>query len=327
MKQPLLEVDGLSKWFPFGRGFLSRRRGAVQAVSDVSFTVPAGTTFGIVGESGCGKSTLGRAILRLIEPSAGRILLNGKDVTKASRREWLSLRRNMQMIFQDSYASMNPRMRVGSIIQEPLNIHRIGSDGERKERVEFLLKTVGLQPDSLGKYPHEFSGGQRQRIDIARALALNPNLIVCDEPVSALDVSIQSQVINLLNDLQERFSLTYIFISHDLSVIRYISNRVAVMYLGKIVELAGKNDLFSNPLHPYSRALLSAVPHPDPDKVRKRTILEGDVPSPVNPPSGCYFRTRCPQVMPVCREISPELAETAPGHQTACHLIGSRKNC
>lgn len=327
MKQPLLEVDGLSKWFPLGRGFFNRRKGAVQAVSDVSFAVSAGTTFGIVGESGCGKSTLGRAILRLIESSAGRILFDGKDVTKASRKEWLSLRRNMQMIFQDSYASMNPRMRVGSIIQEPLNIHRIGSDRERKERVEFLLKTVGLQPDSLGKYPHEFSGGQRQRIDIARALVLNPKLIVCDEPVSALDVSIQSQVINLLNDLQEQFSLTYIFISHDLSIIRYISSRVAVMYLGKIVEIAGKEDLFSNPLHPYSQALLSAVLLPDPDKVRKRIILEGDVPSPVDPPSGCYFRTRCPQVMPVCREISPELTEAAPGHQAACHLIGRQASC
>lgn len=320
MSIPLLRVEKLRKWFRLSSGLFSERR-YVKAVDNVSFELYEGETLGIVGESGCGKSTLGRAVLRLIEPTDGKIVFENREVTHLPHKQWQEMRKYMQMIFQDSHASLNARMRVGKIIEEPLKIYKIGSAKERKQRVLDLLKTVGLPDDAIYKYPHEFSGGQRQRIDIARALVLNPRIIVCDEAVSALDVSIQSQVLNLMRKLQKQFNLAYLFISHDMSVIRHISDRVVVMYLGRIVEVAEKNRFFANPKHPYSRALLSAIPVPDPKIKSQRIILEGDVPSPVNPPSGCHFRTRCPVARTECSSDEPELRVIEPGHSVACPWV------
>jgi len=319
---PLLDVQGLKKHFPIKQGILGRTVGQVYAVDGISFTLRQRETLGLVGESGCGKSTAGKSILRLIEPTAGTIKLEGVDITRLSRRELRPFRREMQIIFQDPYSSLNPRMSAGSIVGEPLLIHRIAkSRKEREERVADLFRKVGLRPEQMNNYPHEFSGGQRQRIGIARALALNPKLIIGDEPVSALDVSIQAQVINLLMDLQHEFNLSYLFIAHDLAVVEHISHRVAVMYLGKIAELTDKKSLFTSPLHPYTEALLSAVPIPDPKaKKGKRIILTGDVPSPMNPPKGCTFHTRCPYVFDRCKVEVPELREIKPGHWVSCHL-------
>jgi len=319
----LLRVENLTKHFPVTRGIIFQKQvGAVQAVDDISFEIKKGETFGLVGESGCGKSTTGRAILQLHKPTAGKVYFEDTELTTASPAVLRKMRRNMQIIFQDPYASLNPRMTVGSIIAEPLEIHNIGTSKERQERVQELLKLVGLNPYFVNRYPHEFSGGQRQRIGVARALALQPEFIVCDEPISALDVSIQAQVVNLLEELQDEFGLTYLFIAHDLSMVRHISDRVAVMYLGKVVELATRNELYEDPLHPYAKALLSAVPIPDPvmEEKRRRIILEGDVPSPINPPSGCRFHPRCPIAEDVCKQAVPEWREAKPGHWVACHL-------
>lgn len=318
--ETLLEVTNLKKYFPIKGGVFSQTIGHVYAVDDVSFTVNKGETLGLVGESGCGKSTTGRSILRLIEPTDGQIHFEGQDVIALDKNAMRSLRREMQIIFQDPYASLNPRMTVGSIIGEPLEIHKIARGSEKTERVASLLQKVGLRAEDMRKYPHEFSGGQRQRIGIARALALNPKLIVCDEPVSALDVSIQAQVINLLEDLQEELGLSYLFIAHNLNVVEHISDRVAVMYLGQIVELASDTDLYNNPQHPYTEALLSAVPIPDPTVRKKRIILEGDVPSPIDPPSGCHFHTRCMYKEKVCEEEAPEFKHIGGGHWVACHF-------
>lgn len=320
----LLRVENLVKYFPITRGIIFQHQiGAVHAVDGISFDIHEGETLGLVGESGCGKSTTGRTIIQLYRPTAGRVLLEGVDLVSLKGEELRRMRRKMQMIFQDPYASLNPRMTVGEIIGEPLIIHGVAKGKEVQERVEHLLELVGLNPAFINRYPHEFSGGQRQRIGVARALALQPKLIICDEPISALDVSIQAQVVNLLEDLQEQFGLTYLFIAHDLSMVRHISDRVAVMYLGVIVELADRNELYDNPLHPYTQALLSAVPIPDPvvEEKRKRIILQGDVPSPVNPPSGCRFRTRCPLAKDICAEARPEWREVRPGHYVACHLV------
>ncbi|HEY5729308.1 MAG TPA: dipeptide ABC transporter ATP-binding protein [Anaerolineales bacterium] len=319
----LLHVQNLVKHFPITRGLLQRQVGAVRAVDDISFTVKRGETLGLVGESGCGKSTTGRAVLQLHKPTSGSVILDGADLTKLRGEDLRIMRRKMQMIFQDPYASLNPRMSVGEIVGEPLLVHNVASNSDVKERVRHLLDIVKLNPSFANRYPHEFSGGQRQRIGIARALALQPSFIVCDEPISALDVSIQAQVVNLLEDLQEQFNLTYLFIAHDLSMVRHISDRVAVMYLGVIVELTTRDEFYRTPLHPYSQALLSAVPIPDPilESSRKRVILEGDVPSPVNPPSGCRFRTRCPIAEARCAESRPEFREVKPGHFVACHLV------
>jgi oligopeptide transport system ATP-binding protein len=322
--QPLLKVRDLVKRFPIRGGILSRTIGQVHAVDGVSFDLPAGETLGVVGESGCGKSTTGRCILRLIEPTSGEVWFEGRSVTGANKDELRALARDMQIIFQDPFASLNPRMTVSAIIGEALTIHKLTKTRrEYDERIVQLLETVGLSADHMKRYPHEFSGGQRQRIGIARALAVNPKLIICDEAVSALDVSIQAQVINLLEDLQSKFGLTYVFIAHDLSVVEHISQRVAVMYLGRIVEIASSRSLYTQPLHPYTEALLSAVPIPDPSVKRQRIPLQGDVPSPIHPPAGCHFHTRCPIAQKgLCDVKRPELKTSAPGHQVACHLRG-----
>lgn len=312
-QQPLILVRDLVKHFS-----IEGSDDVVRAVDGVSFEIFAGETLGLVGESGCGKSTVGRAILRLIEPTSGEVKFENKDVLSLNKSSMRELRREMQIIFQDPYASLNPRMIVREIIGEPLKIHGIGNKEERKTRVAELLKKVGLDPDYMNRYPHEFSGGQRQRLGIARALALNPKMIVADEPVSALDVSVQAQVVNLMQDLQAEFGLTYLFISHGLAVVEHISTRVAVMYLGKIVEITTAEELYENPLHPYTKALLSAIPIPDPTRKRERIILEGDVPTPINPPSGCRFRTRCPIALEECARIEPELKEISKGHFAAC---------
>ncbi|MEW6504915.1 MAG: dipeptide ABC transporter ATP-binding protein [Chloroflexota bacterium] len=320
----LLQVRDLVKHFPIMRGTLIQRQvGAVRAVDGISFDVFRGETLGLVGESGCGKSTTGRAILQLYRPTSGSVVFEGVDLVKLKGEELRKMRRRMQMIFQDPYASLNPRMTVGQIISEPLIIHGIANGKEAQERAEELLRLVGLNPAYTNRYPHEFSGGQRQRVGVARALALEPAFIVCDEPISALDVSVQAQVVNLLEDLQSQLGLTYLFIAHDLSMVRHISNRIAVMYLGVVVELADRHELYNHPLHPYTQALLSAVPIPDPviEARRQRIILKGDVPSPINPPSGCRFRTRCPLADTICAEQRPDFREVAPGHWVACHMV------
>ncbi len=316
----LLKVEDLKMHFPIYRGVIQRQVGAVHAVDGVSFNVLRGETLGLVGESGCGKSTTGRTILQLYKPTSGQVHFDGANLVSLKGEELRVMRRKMQMIFQDPYASLNPRMTVAEIVGEPLMVHNVATGNEIRDRVEHLLDLVGLDPRFASRYPHEFSGGQRQRIGVARALALQPSFIVCDEPISALDVSIQAQVVNLLEELQGQFNLTYLFIAHDLSMVRHISKRVAVMYLGVIVELADRDDLYHKPLHPYTQALLSAVPIPDPyaDAQRTRVILQGDVPSPVNPPSGCRFRTRCPIAEAVCAESRPEFRELEPGHFVAC---------
>jgi len=321
--EELLVVKNLKKYYPITGGVLGGEVGVVKAVDDVSFTVKRGETLGLVGESGCGKSTTGRSLLRLIEPTSGEIHFDGVNVSSLSKDEMRKMRRDMQIVFQDPFASLNPRHNIEKILEETLVVHGIGSSAERKKRVLEMLEVVGLSSYHARRYPHQFSGGQRQRIGIARALMLNPKLIVADEPVSALDVSIQSQVLNLMQDLQREMGLTYLFIAHDLSVVRHISDRVGVMYLGRIVELTTSSQLYSNPLHPYTQALLSAVPTPDPDAVRERVILQGDVPSPANPPSGCTFHTRCPHVTDECRTKRPEFRDAGDGHFVACHLYKS----
>lgn len=321
MTEALLRVNNLQMHFPIRKGILRRTVGHVRAVDGVSFEVQAGETFGLVGESGCGKTTTGRSILRLIEPTGGQVIFNGKNVTKLTNREMRRIRSEMQIVFQDPYGSLNPRYTVQQTLEEPMIIHRLyHSAAERKKRIMELLDVVGLSASRMNRYPHEFSGGQRQRIGIARALAVNPKLIIADEPVSALDVSVQSQVLNLMNDLQKEFHLTYVFIAHDLSVVKHISNRIGVMYLGKIVEITDSDRLYENPLHPYTQALLSAVPIPNPEIKRERIILQGDLPSPANPPSGCYFHPRCRSCMDICKTTSPEWKEIEPGHFAACHL-------
>ncbi|WP_100010492.1 ABC transporter ATP-binding protein [Lentibacillus sediminis] len=322
MPNPLLEVNGLKKYFDIRGGVFGRKVGDVKAVDDISFTVMEGEILGIVGESGCGKSTAGKAILRLIEPTAGTVRFEDKDLTELNAEEMRKLRHNMQIIFQDPYASLNPRHTVEKIISEPLKVHGMTSAAERKKRVQELLETVGLSAYQASRYPHQFSGGQRQRIGIARALANNPKLIICDEPVSALDVSVQSQILNLMEELRDKFQLTYVFIAHDLSVVKHISDRVGVMYLGRMVELTTKEKLYEEPKHPYTQALLSAVPEPDPDVVKERVILQGDVPSPENPPAGCAFHTRCPMAMDICKELRPQFEEIEDNHFVACHLYG-----
>lgn len=321
MAETLLKVENLKKYFPIRAGVFQRTVGYVKAVDDVSFELKEGETLGFVGESGCGKSTTGRTILRLLDKTDGKVYFEGKDIFKLSKNELRNTRPKMQIIFQDPYSSLNPRMTVGEIIGEALVDHGIVSKGEVKDRVMEAIEMCGLAPYHIRRYPHEFSGGQRQRIGIARALALNPKFIVCDEPVSALDVSIQSQIVNLLSDLQAKFGFSYMFISHDLSVVKHISHRVGVMYLGSLVELADKHELYKNPLHPYTKALLSAVPIPDPTLKRERILLQGDIPSPANPPSGCKFHTRCPYKMDKCSKEIPQFKDVGNGHFVACHLV------
>lgn len=320
-RKTMIEVKNLKKYFPVKGGVLQRVVAWVQALDDVSFDIKEGETLGMVGESGCGKTTIGRTMLRLVEPTSGHVEYEGRDVFAMKADELKAMRRNMQIIFQDPYSSLDPRVPIGESVMEGLKIHNIGNARDRYDMVIDTLKKVGLEDYHARRYPHEFSGGQRQRIGIARALALKPRFIVCDEPVSALDVSIQSQVLNILKDLQREFNLTYLFIAHNLSVVEHISDRVAVMYLGKMVELTGKEELYRNPLHPYTQALLSAIPMPDPRVKRTRIILKGDVPSPLNPPKGCRFHPRCPVAMPICSEKEPVFTEIIPGHQTACWKV------
>jgi peptide/nickel transport system ATP-binding protein/oligopeptide transport system ATP-binding protein len=319
-KRDLIQVDGLVKYFPVRAGLLQRVKNWVQAVDYVSFTIREGETLGLVGESGCGKTTVGRTMLRLVEPTSGKVLFEGRDIFQLSERELKDIRREMQIIFQDPYASLDPRVPVGELIMEGLNIHGIGTRQERFEVMLDVLHKVGLEPYHARRYPHEFSGGQRQRIGIARALTLLPKFIVCDEPVSALDVSIQSQILNILKELQAEYSLTYLFIAHNLSVVEHISDRVAVMYLGKIVEMTSREELFRNPMHPYTQALISAIPIPNPHLKRQRTVLKGDVPSPLNPPTGCRFHTRCPIAVEQCSQEEPSFREMAIDHWVACWL-------
>ena len=322
MAEPLVRVKNLKKYFPIHGGVLGGVIAWVKAVDEISFDIYEGETLGLVGESGSGKTTAGKTILQLYRPTDGEVYFEGKLINNLKGEELRKLRRNMQIIFQDPYGSLNPRMPISEIIGEPLVVHRlIKNRNEMLDRVVEVMELVGLRPEYLNRYPHEFSGGQRQRIGIARAIILNPKFVVCDEPVSALDVSIQSQVINLLNDLQEKLKLTYLFIAHDLAVIRHMCDRVVVMYLGKVMEIAENQELFENPLHPYTQALLSAVPVPDPEVKKERIILKGDIPSPINPPSGCVFHTRCPVAMPICKEVKPELREIKPGHFVACHAV------
>ncbi|MFR8001838.1 MAG: ABC transporter ATP-binding protein [Hydrogeniiclostridium sp.] len=321
MDDIILDVQDLKKYFPIRGGVFQHTVGYVKAVDGISFQLKRGETLGIVGESGCGKSTAGRTILRLHEITGGKVLFNGKDIAKLSKKELRKKRLEMQMVFQDPYSSLNPRMTVGQIIGEALTDHKLMNKAQAKEKVQEIMEVCGLPSYYVNRYPHEFSGGQRQRIGIARALVLDPQFVICDEPVSALDVSIQSQIINLLGDLQKERNFSYIFISHDLSVVEYISNRVAVMYLGNIVELADKNEIFDNPLHPYTKALMSAIPVPDPTRKRERIILTGDLPSPSNPPSGCKFRTRCPMACEKCAKEAPEYRDVGGGHYVACHLV------
>lgn len=319
----LIEIKNMKKFFVKNKGFIRKKLEVVKAVDDVSFYIKKGETLGLVGESGCGKSTTGRTIIRLYEPTAGEIIYDGVDIAKFNKHELMPYRRKMQMIFQDPYASLNSRMTVSDIIGEPMDIHHLASGNDRQDKIYELLETVGLGKDHSSRYPHEFSGGQRQRIGIARALAVDPEFIICDEPISALDVSIQAQVVNMLDDLQQERGLTYLFIAHDLSMVKHISNRVGVMYLGSLVEVAKSSELYKSPTHPYTQALLSSIPIPDPDitEAAKRIVLEGDVPSPVNPPSGCKFRTRCRYAMDVCSEIDPVLKDIGGEHFVACHLL------
>lgn len=321
-RKNLIEVQGLKKYFTKTSGFLGRNVQYIKAVDNVSFHIKKGETLGLVGESGCGKSTTGRTLIKLYEPTEGKILFDGEDITRYSEKQMLAFRKRMQMVFQDPYASLNSRMTINDIIGEAIETHKIATGKEKDERVRTLLERVGLMPDHASRYPHEFSGGQRQRVGIARALAVEPEFIICDEPISALDVSIQAQVINMLEDLQSDMGLTYLFIAHDLSMVKHISNRIGVMYLGNLVEIGSSDEVNNHPAHPYTEALLSAVPLPDPNLAREkqRIVLEGDVPSPLNPPSGCRFRTRCKKCMNICSEVTPELKEIAPGHQVACHL-------